>query len=186
MLFLDISLVVLLCLFLSFLASSLLGVRYVSSPFGSILVSSGTRSTARMSSVIASIRRFFGLPHGQQPPGSSRRADLDTEFSSVCMTCPYHHRRTSLIFFVIGATPSHFQTASFVTRSRRVKPTIHLTVFFSTALRICSCFVVAGQRSAPYRATGHMTVFWILALRCSGILLSHRMLVDSCYLAMLC
>lgn len=70
--------------------------------------------------------------------------------------CPYHCRHASHIFFSIGATPSHFRTSSFITQSRRVKPTVHLRIFISMALRICSCFLVVGQQS--HRATGHMTL----------------------------
>lgn len=130
-----------------FLAPSQHGVHCVaqSSPFGSVLdVLWGEIHWAHV---------FDDGVHPLLLQSSSRWAassveSEDCSWHRIFCTCPYHCRRASLIFFSIGVTPSRFRTPPFVTWSRRVKPTIHLSIFISVALRICSCFLVAGQKES--------------------------------------
>ena len=61
------------------------------------------------------------------------------------------------------------RTSSFVTQFLLVRPSIHLIIRVSIVLRICSCFLVAGQHSAPYSATGLTTVRYTFDLRYIGI-----------------
>lgn len=110
------------------------------------------------------------------------QAFLDTELSLLCMTCPYHRWRASLIIFSIGATLSHFRTSSFVTQSGRVKPRHppeHLHLHGGSArvswwlasipLHIGPPAIGLSCRCSTRQSYGP---------RCSGILLLHRMPVD--------
>lgn len=112
-----------------------------------------------------SIHRFFGFPHDRRPSGSKRRAVLATECSSLRWMWPYNLRRSSLILSVIEAYPSLLRRSSLYHRMvRLVSPSDHWSIFIAMACRACSCFLVFGQHSTPYRANGlvdvHLKIFW--------------------------
>jgi len=115
------------------------------------MASSGVKLTARMSSLSRSSHRLLCLPRGRWPAGLMWRAVRTTEFSSRCITCPYHLRRASYIVWIRMLLKSTLVAWS--SRESQTPSSMRISMACNA-----SWLTTAGQHSAPNNATCRTTV----------------------------
>ena len=97
---------------------------------------------------------------------------LALQHSCLLITWPYHERRFSATYVMIGLTIASVLNFKFLIQSFLVLPSIHLNIFISVVCILCCSALCSAQHSLPYIKFGLMTVLYNLFFSLASTFLS--------------